>query len=54
MGFLFWSRCAGSNRGPTRYECVALPTELHRLILERDTGIEPVFQPWEGRVLPLN
>ena len=30
MGFLFWSRCAGSNRGPTRYECVALPTELHR------------------------
>jgi hypothetical protein len=21
---------------------------------ERVTGIEPVFQPWEGRVLPLN
>ena len=21
--------------------------------LERDTGIEPVPQPWEGRILPL-
>lgn len=21
---------------------------------ERVTGIEPVFQPWEGRILPLN
>jgi hypothetical protein len=26
------SRWPGSNRRPTRYECVALPTELHRLI----------------------
>lgn len=24
------------------------------LIFERVTGIEPVSQPWEGRVLPLN
>ena len=24
------------------------------LILERDTGVEPVFQPWEGCVEPLN
>ena len=24
------------------------------LTLERVTGIEPVFQPWEGRILPLN
>ena len=23
-------------------------------ILVRDTGIEPVSQPWEGRILPLN
>ena len=23
-------------------------------IVERDTGVEPVFQPWEGRVEPLN
>ena len=22
--------------------------------MERDTGIEPVLQPWEGRVVPLN
>lgn len=42
-----------SNRRPTRYECVALPTELRGRKNERDTGIEPVFQPWEGRVLPL-
>ncbi len=25
-----WSRSAESNRGPTHYECVALPTELLR------------------------
>ncbi len=25
------SRLGGSNPGPTRYECVALPTELRRL-----------------------
>ncbi len=24
------------------------------LILERDTGVEPVFLPWEGNVEPLN
>jgi len=24
------------------------------LILERDTGIEPVSIPWQGIVLPLN
>src|SRR5678816_605173 len=26
-----WSWCAESNRGPTHYECVALPAELHQL-----------------------
>ena len=25
-----WSRLPGLNRRPTRYECVALPTELRR------------------------
>src|SRR5687767_4032792 len=25
-----WSWCAESNRGPTHYECVALPAELHQ------------------------
>ena len=24
----FWSHFSGSNRGPTHYECVALPAEL--------------------------
>ena len=24
------------------------------VFLVRDTGIEPVSQPWEGRILPLN
>ncbi len=24
------------------------------LILERDTGVEPVFWPWEGHVEPIN
>ncbi len=41
------------NRRPTRYECVALPAELRGRI-KRVTGIEPVTQPWEGRILPLN
>ena len=27
---IFWCRHGGSNTGPTRYECVALPTELCR------------------------
>ena len=27
---ILWCRCADSNRGPTDYESVALPTELHR------------------------
>ena len=27
-----WSRCADSNRRPTPYHGVALPTELQRLI----------------------
>src|SRR5947209_1098208 len=27
---VIWSRSAESNRGPTHYECVALPTELLR------------------------
>ena len=26
-----WSRYPDSNRGPTHYECVALPTEPYRL-----------------------
>ena len=46
------SRLSESNREPIAYEAIALPIELRRL--ERDTGIEPVSQPWEGRVLPLN
>lgn len=24
------------------------------LLMERATGIEPAYQPWQGRVLPLN
>ena len=28
--FLKWSRESDSNRRPTHYECVALPTELSR------------------------
>ena len=28
--FVSWSRWPDLNRRPTRYECVALPTELHR------------------------
>ena len=28
-----WSRYPDSNRGPTHYECVALPTEPYRLKL---------------------
>jgi hypothetical protein len=27
---ILWCRCAESNGGPTDYESVALPTELHR------------------------
>jgi hypothetical protein len=32
MDCLKWSRYADSNRRPTHYECVALPTELYRLV----------------------
>ena len=49
---MYLSHLGGSNSGPTRYECVALPTELRRHE-ERVKGIEPSPQPWEGRILPL-
>lgn len=26
---------------------------VYVICLERDRGIEPLFQPWQGRVLPL-
>ena len=29
---LSWSRLGESNPGPTHYECVALPSELRRLV----------------------
>ena len=51
------SHLADSNRGPFPYEGTALPAELRwhvNLYVERVTGVEPVTQPWEGRVLPLN
>lgn len=35
---LKWSRYADSNRRPTHYECVALPTELYRLVLASELG----------------
>ena len=33
-----WSRRSASNRRPTHYECVALPTELRRQIDGRDSN----------------
>ena len=30
--FVVWSRNPDSNRGPTHYECVALPTEPFRQV----------------------
>ena len=38
-----WSRYPDSNRGPTHYECVALPTEPYRLanILAEGEGFKP-------------
>jgi hypothetical protein len=41
-----------SNHRPTLYESAALP--LSYIGMERVTGIGPVSQPWEGRILPLN
>ena len=41
------------NRRPTLYERVALPLSYAGSRCERDTGIEPASQPWEGYVLPL-
>ena len=32
VDFSRWSRYPDSNRGPTHYECVALPTEPYRLV----------------------
>ena len=46
------SRPRESNPEPLLYESIALPIELGRH--KRVTGIEPVSQPWEGRILPLN
>ena len=50
-----------SNRRPTHYECVALPTALQKRpnknALDKNpkhmtsSGIEPEFTPWEGVVL---
>ena len=37
-----------------RYECGALPTKLHRHIMERVNRFELSSSPWQGNILPLN
>jgi hypothetical protein len=50
MDCLKWSRYADSNRRPTHYECVALPTELYRLVrFER-----ALKRPWTFRKASLD
>ena len=49
-----WSWWSGSNRWPYPYQGYALPTELHQLILERETGIEPARPAWKAGTLPLS
>ena len=39
----------GDSNG--RHEMAGQKSESE--ILERDTGIEPVSRPWEGRIMPL-
>lgn len=43
--FLCLSHLAGLNRGPTRYECVALPTELRWPTMEKNRGKKRNWQP---------
>lgn len=31
-----------------------LKKQINPKIKKRSTGIEPAYQPWEGRILPLN
>ena len=50
---LFWSRCADLNRGPTDYESVALPAELHRRVRlhlrrSREIAITPTGPSCQG------
>ena len=46
-----WCRSADSNRGPTHYECVALPTELLRRC-DRDCGREIIEEARSVRYGP--
>lgn len=43
--FFVLSHLAGLNRGPTRYECVALPTELRWPTMEKNRGKKRNWQP---------
>ena len=46
-----WSWWSYSKTQPPRYECGALPLELHQRNMERATGLEPASGPWQGPIL---